>query len=172
MFYVYYDADTSLINCVSNAIDDANGTHYLNISQELFLKFNEGELNFNDFAIVDSKLIEKKEQPIESAAYKIKLSTISDNAIEVVQDCTNKKWIIKNKLDSETTATLKLMDNYKKHIFVVDSKNNNILHEILSIPVHDVLDHDLYIDMKTCVNEVDLVCRNSYETYIYIQEKF
>ena len=166
MYYLYYD-ETGSVLTVTNSNNDVGA--YIEISYEIFTDLNEGKLNFNDFIVVENKLIKKQVQLDQEEAGKIFLSNIKKpNTIHIIQkkDC----WKISHNLDDTTKLTLKSMESYTKLIHVVDKGNHNILHETIAIPVKECLDNDLCITKNTNSTHVRLTCRSSFEEYIHIQE--
>jgi len=166
MFYLYYNEEGGVIG-VSNTNTEPG--EYVEISENMFMDFNEGKLNMSDYLVIESNLVKKQEQPDEESASKILLSTTpKDNTISIIQQKNN--WKIQENLDSNTKLTLKSMKDYVKCIFVVDKTNHNLLHEILVIPVKQFLDSPLVIKKSSKSNNVRLICKQGLEEYIHIQE--
>lgn len=166
MFYLYYN-DAGVVYSVSNTNTDP-GTH-LEINEEMFMDFNEGNISMVDYIVVENKLIKKQEQPDEESANKIFLSMVAkDNSISIIQQ--KDKWKIQENLNDATKLSLKTMDDYKKLIFVVDNGNHNLLHETLEIPIKQVLESSVVLEKRTKSNNVRLTCKQGLEEYIHVQE--
>jgi len=166
MFYLYYN-EAGEVHSVSNTNTDP-GTHIV-ISEDMFMDFNEGKINMIDYIVVENNLVQKQQQPDEESASKVFLSTVpKDNSISIIQQKNN--WKIQENLDDITKLTLKAMEDYVKCIFVVDASNHNILHEMLVIPVKQVLESPLILEKNTKVNNIRLICKQGLEEYIHIQE--
>ena len=166
MFYLYYNEE-GVVTGVSNTNTEP-GEH-IEISEDMFMDFNEGKLDMLNFIVVENNLVEKQEQPNEEFASKVFLSThAKDNSISIIQQKNN--WKIQENLNDITKLNLRSMQDHVKCIFVVDKTNHNLLHEILVIPVKQILDSPMIIKKNSKSNNVRLVCKQGLEEYIHIQE--